>query len=69
MDVGEKQKRKSMDVTVELSLLQKRFTGAGVENYGTILSGSVASVPTLTYFYIPISLLCRSSTVSLALCF
>ena len=35
-----------MDVTVELSLLQKRFTGAGVESYGTIRSGSVASVLT-----------------------
>ena len=28
-----------MDVAVELSLLQKRFTGAGIEGYGTLRSG------------------------------
>eukprot|EP00731_Ephydatia_muelleri_P008856 Em0004g1194a len=32
-----------MDVTVELSLLQKRFTGAGVESYGTIRSEFVCA--------------------------
>ena len=49
MEGEEKQRVKFMDVAVELSLLQKRFTGAGIEKYGTLRSGRATTPWRLEY--------------------